>query len=129
MHMLRNHECKADQRCRESQESLVNIRPSVSANAQPAEVVKPRDGAFHDPASSSESAAMLRSPLGQQRLDAQPPQEPTRRLTIVAPVALERVGARSGPPRFASHCGNGDYEKATAADRFAWSLVAKLSDS
>jgi hypothetical protein len=72
-------------------EYLVDVGASFPADAQAAELMRPGESAFDDPASRAQTAAMWRSTLGQIRRDAAGAQLVTMRIGIVTTIALHPI--------------------------------------
>jgi hypothetical protein len=81
----------------------VKLRFSLVADPEPAEVVKPRKRALHDPALPAESRAILGVAPGDQRLDAAAQELAAVLVVVIAAVGQEPVRALAWPARLALH--------------------------
>lgn len=77
----------------------MNVRSSVKADAQAAELMKPTQRALHHPARDSQSAAMHPRKFADDRLDAARPQIHAMRTGAIAGIALHSVGSAPRRPR------------------------------
>ena len=87
-------------------------RPGVHDHAQPVvphphppQPLEPTDRPLDHPADLPQPAAVRRLPLGDVRLDPQPPQQRPGRLAVVAPVGVHLVGQLLRPARLAADLG------------------------
>ncbi len=78
---------------------------AVVADSHPTQSLEPTDGPLDHPADFPQAAAVRRPPLGDVRLDAQPGQYPPRRVAVVAPVGVQRIGQFLGPSGLALDLG------------------------
>lgn len=74
----------------------MDIGAALAADGQAAKAVEPREGAFDDPTTSPEPAAVRRPTRGEHRDDPAGPEAIAVRLGVVAPIALERIGPPTG---------------------------------
>lgn len=75
----------------------------LPADAQTAKPVQVREGAFHDPALSTEPGAVLGAPAGDERFHAEAPDQAAVLVVVVAAVGQHHVGAAPGPTSLAPH--------------------------
>lgn len=94
----------------------MQIIATFIANAQAAKLMQPAERPFHHPTVLAEATAVRRVPLRQDRLNAQPTQDLTMRLGIIAAVSLDTLGATSRMADFASHGGNRLHERHQLSD-------------
>ena len=82
---------------------MVDVGPAFIADAQSAELVKPTERAFYNPAHLAKAAAVGLSTLGDAWLNAPAPQEDAVHFGMVGPVCIEAVGALNRAARLASN--------------------------
>src|SRR4051794_17144890 len=75
---------------------LLDDLEAVVADPHPAKALEPGDGAFDDPADLAQTAAVGRPPLGDERLDAQPAEQPAGVVAVVSAVGVQLVGRLLG---------------------------------
>ena len=75
----------------------MNICPFFTPKAKTAELVQPREGAFYDPAPSSQTAAVFNLAHREQRQDLAGAQSKTDVLRVVGPVPQYAIGATARP--------------------------------
>jgi hypothetical protein len=90
-------EIPADQHASERQKCLVHICSFFIPQAKTTELVHPREGAFHDPAPSSQTAAVFRIAHCEQRQDVAGTQSTTDVLCVVCPVPQYAIRATARP--------------------------------
>jgi hypothetical protein len=90
---------EADEGAAELEESLVDVRPAFVADGEPAEAVKPGEGALDDPAMAAETLAGLDPLAGDPAADAASVQRPSAAAGVVGLVGVElsRPLARRAP--------------------------------
>lgn len=93
----------ADEGCGEGEEGFVDVVADLPADAQSAEPVQQRDGAFDDVAVFAQAGAMLSAASSDSVLDALGPHEPPVLVVVVAPVSEQAVGPAPWPPDPAAH--------------------------
>ena len=85
----------------------MNSGQSFVADSEAAKPVQPREGAFHDPSSLSQTTAMFGVTPRNLRLDASGFQRGSMRIRIVAAIGLDEIGFAPGSSRFACNRRNG----------------------
>lgn len=75
----------------------MHICPFLIPHAKTAKLIQPREGVFHDPAPSSQTAAMFRVALCEERQDVAGTQSATDFLRVVGPVPQYAIGATARP--------------------------------
>src|SRR5512143_2818233 len=74
----------------------------VVPHPQPPQALEPTDRPLHHPADLPQAAAVRRPPLGDVRLDPQPPQQLPGPLAVEPSVGIRLVGPLLGPTRLAA---------------------------
>jgi hypothetical protein len=90
-----------DQGAPEGQEGVVEIGAAFPADAEPAEVVQPGEGALDDPPPAAQPRAVLAAAARDERLDAAAPQRQAVTIVIVAAVGDDPVRTLAGAPALA----------------------------
>src|SRR4051794_25850776 len=98
-------ETEADHTAGQGRPSLLNHREPVVADPHPSQALQPTDRSLHDPSHFSQAATMRRSPPCDMRINAEPGQYPTRRVTVEASIGVRFIGKFLGPPRLACDLG------------------------
>lgn len=75
----------------------MNIWSTLITNSQPAELVKPSESAFDNPAVNTQTAAVLRATLGQHRSNPKLAQRLTVGLRVVSTITLNTVRTLTRP--------------------------------
>ena len=78
----------------------MDVGTALIANAQAAKLMHPGKCALHDPAKSTQVAAMGRATFAQERLDMSASQRLPMGLRIVSPIALEGLWSTAWMTRF-----------------------------
>jgi hypothetical protein len=81
----------------------MNIWSTLITNSQPAELVKPSESAFDNPAVNTQTAAVLRATLGQHRSNAKLAQRLTVGLRVVSTITLNTVRTLTRPTTLTSN--------------------------
>ena len=96
------------------------ITPSRSyRDPHPPQPLQPTDRPLDHPTDLPQPAAVRRPPLGDVRLDPQPPQQLPGRLAVVPPVGVRLVGQLLRPARLAPDLGEVEHQR----DDLSWSLA------
>jgi len=74
----------------------MEISPAFVADAESFELVEPGEGALDDPAGAPESRAVCDATAGDERLDAELPQQAAVLVEVVAPVGEQPYGPVAG---------------------------------
>ena len=93
----------ADFDASQNHERLMNVSAAFPANPQPAVLMQPAVGTFHDPAELAQTAAMLGRSIGQQRSDAAQPQLLSMRLRPIGSISLHQIGTMPRASGWAFH--------------------------
>src|SRR5690349_1136285 len=91
--------------------SLLNHREPVVPNSQSPQSLQPTDCSLHDPSHLPQAATMRRTPPCDMRINAEPGEYPTRRVTIEPSIGVRFIGKFLGPPRLACDLGKVDYQR------------------
>jgi hypothetical protein len=83
---MRLQEAPTDQRTANGQEGRMDLGPPRIPEAPAAELMQPRERAFHDPAGHPQPTAMGRPALGQNRLGPTGPQALSGRFGVIAAI-------------------------------------------
>ncbi len=98
---MKSQEAPTHQRTADGQERLVDLRPPLVSDAQPATLVPPRERALDDPTLEAQTAAVLGTALGEPRGNAACPQRLPMGRRVIRPIASDALGALARPTRLA----------------------------
>ena len=85
----------------------MDVGTTLVSDAQAAELMQPRVGAFHNPAVDAQSAAVRRMALGYDRFNAAPLQLSAVASGMIGPVALQALRTPPGSARCPGNWRNG----------------------
>lgn len=94
---------KANQAFRNLEECEVDVGSSFVSHAQPALWMQPADCSFDNPADFNEANAVFSISFCKVRLDAQPPQDESRRFGVIGAVCEQLFRSRARRPRLPLH--------------------------
>ena len=81
----------------------MDVVATVGADEQPAAVVEPGEGALDDPPLTTQAGAVLGLAAGDDRLDAEPPDEAAVLVVVVAAVGDQQLRPTAWPTDTATH--------------------------
>ena len=94
---------EADEAAGDRDESFVDVGSSFVAEAQPAVLVEPGEGAFDDPALAADPGAVWGALVRDHRFDSPLSQPGLGGVGVVAAVAEQRAGPPARPAGLAAH--------------------------
>lgn len=94
----------------------MDTRSPLVADIQPPKSMKPRHGAFDDPAGPAQPTAMVGAPFGQLGLNAALLECVAMRLRVVRPVTLDQFRFPDGPPGTAAQQRHGVHQREQLGD-------------
>ena len=103
MNSLCLQEAPADQTAAELQKGFMNVRPALESDSQPAKLMQPRDGSFHDPAGYAQSAAVFGATPSDLSANTLLCQSLAMRVGIVGSISLHQVRFALGRSDLACH--------------------------
>src|SRR5262245_61303175 len=106
-------EPEADEGTTESEEGFLDLEQAIQTAAEAAERVQPADRPLDEPPVDTQTATVFGPAFGQDRGDAQPPQQDPERLGVVPAVPLNPLGESPVGPRLPAdrRHGHQDFEQ------------------
>jgi len=101
---------EADERGAEGEEGQMDVGAAFVTDAQAAELVKPAQGTFDDPAGFAQAAAVRCESASQLVFNASLAQPAVMSGTAISPVALDHLGALPWAASPALQSGDGAYQ-------------------